>query len=311
MCWVCGVRPKYSTGSKQYRTCGAECHSKEDSNVSARMCDYCHHQPKFHDGKKIYPQCSIHCRDLSRRDMANRESAKLFRPSAPFKTNSACLLCWSVAMIPGSDLCKNCVTSQLTGRLLEAPRGHATFDNVADQFKKAWNNGTQCPDVLEVYKILEPAEATANFTLYRDTINATGCLNELRRWYGTTRQCDRFDPGHLELCSSNPQPCQMCLTIRKSFDCEGFASGIYTSSTSSQSSVHAGTSKARKIALLVDVVFANMIELTPDQNPHRGGLNYDAVNLIVRNSDGQRDEYDELVVYNKDAVRPLYIVVYR
>jgi hypothetical protein len=34
-------------------------------------------------------------------------------------------------MIPGSDLCKNCeaVTAQLTGRLLEAPRSHATFDN--------------------------------------------------------------------------------------------------------------------------------------------------------------------------------------
>jgi hypothetical protein len=41
--------------------------------------------------------------------------------------------------------------------------------------------------------------------------------------------------------------------------------------------VHAGTSRGSKIALLVDVVFANAIELTPDQNPHRGGPNYDAV----------------------------------
>jgi hypothetical protein len=34
------------------------------------------------------------------------------------------------------------------------------------------------------------------------------------------------------------------------------------------------------------------------------------VNLIGYKPDGQRVEYDELVVYNKDAVRPLYIVVY-
>jgi len=91
-------------------------------------------------------------------------------------------------MIPGSDLCKNCeaVTAQSAGRLLEAPRSHATFDSglhylsmkclvfwkvsdftVADQFKKAWDNGTQCPNVLEVYKILEPAKAMADFMSYR------------------------------------------------------------------------------------------------------------------------------------------------
>ena len=33
-------------------------------------------------------------------------------------------------MIPGSDLCKHCnAAAQLNGRLLEAPRSHATFDN--------------------------------------------------------------------------------------------------------------------------------------------------------------------------------------
>jgi len=214
-------------------------------------------------------------------------------------------------MIPGSDLCKNCeaVTAQSAGRLLEAPRSHATFDSVADQFKKAWDNGTQCPNVLEVYKILEPAKAMADFMSYRNMINVTGRLKELRRWHGTTRQCDRFDPGHLDLCSSKSQRCQMCLTIRYSFEREA-ASGIYTSRTSYQSSLHADNSRGRKIALLVDVVVGNVIELTPDQNLQREGLNYDAVNLIGYKPDGQQVEYDELVVYNKDAVRPLYVVVY-
>jgi hypothetical protein len=33
-------------------------------------------------------------------------------------------------MIPDSDLCKHCnAIPELNGRLLEAPRGHATFDN--------------------------------------------------------------------------------------------------------------------------------------------------------------------------------------
>ena len=34
-------------------------------------------------------------------------------------------------MIPSSDLCKNCaaIATQMTGLLLEAPRGHATFND--------------------------------------------------------------------------------------------------------------------------------------------------------------------------------------
>ena len=43
-----------------------------------------------------------------------------------------------------------------------------------------------------------------------------------------------------------------------------------------RSSMHADSS-GRKIALLVDVVVGNVIELTPSENLQRGGLNYDAV----------------------------------
>jgi len=251
--------------------------------------------------------------------MASRVTVDISKRSAPFKTNSACLQCWVDHMLPSSGLCKKCTTVAANNQvlLLEAPCGHATFNKVATQFKEAWKGRTQCPSVLEVYKIVEPTGATADFLSYRDKISAIGQPGnklsppkggESLRWHGIARQCSGFDPGNLDLCSS--APCALCSTIRASFDLNIFTSGIYTSSTSSQADIHSCSTEKKKTILLVDVVVGRMVELTPDQNPHGAGPGYDAVNLVGYNSTGQRIEYDELVTYNKDAIKPLYVVVY-
>ena len=41
--------------------------------------------------------------------------------------------------------------------------------------------------------------------------------------------------------------------------------------------VHTGGTEKKKTVLLVDVVLGRMIELTPDQNAHSAGPDYDAV----------------------------------
>jgi len=303
MCCVCGVRPKYSDGSKMYRTCNkVMCRSKDKSTL-ARLCDYCHQRPKFHDGKNIFPQCGRECRDKAKRDKAIRSSS---RPSASLKTNSPCLLCWNDAMIPGSDLCRSCKaknTARENGLLLEAPRGHATFNNVATQFAIAWS-GRRCPEVHEVYKVVEPLATTAIFESYRDTIN--GNRKEHRRWHGTTRQCDGFNPAHPDPCLS--KSCSLCLAIRTSFNHEKFASGILTSSASSQSDLYADSSRDRKSAILVDVIIGK--ETESEEIPHCEVPGYDAVRLVARDTNGKRIEYDELLSYRHQAVKPLYIVVY-
>jgi len=65
--------------------------------------------------------------------------------------------------------------------------------------------------------------------------------NQLRRWHGTTRNCNIGDNGRTSLCHS-PQ-CSLCSIIRNSFDMAHvgkktgwgrFGAGIYTSSTSSK-----------------------------------------------------------------------------
>ncbi|KIM72328.1 hypothetical protein PILCRDRAFT_829825 [Piloderma croceum F 1598] len=328
MCVVCGVRPRYSNGFKQYRTCGNECAAKDSDPSGSRMCDYCHQRPKFHDGRTIYPQCGKTCRDNARKDKAKQERARqdkirherasratvdTSKPSAPSKTNSACLLCWVDQMLPNSDLCKGCTAvaekSNNPVLLLEAPGGHATFNEVATQFKAAWKSGTPCPNVLEVYKIVEPARATADFLSYGDRVGAFGQSDNMsRRWHGITRQCSGFDTGNLDICPS--ELCALCHTIWASFDISTVSSGIYTSSTSNQANVHTNRTEKKKTVLLVDVVVGRTIELTPDQNPHGAGPEYDAVNLVGSNSIGRRIEYDELATYNKDAIKPLYVVVY-
>jgi len=310
MCCIC-ADICYSDESKHYPTCGMDCAAEvaklKRSDTPARMCNYCHQRPKYHDGVTIYPHCSTKCRDSTRQEIANLK-AKLSRPSAPSNTNTACLMCWN-AKASSSDLCNKCMTlaEKTGGSLLEAPRGHTAFNEVAAQFKKAWN-GLQCPDVLEVYKIVEPLAYAARHSAYRDKINGNGRLmkskgHEYHQWHGTHRQCKGFDPGHLDVCVL--PSCLLCTTIRGSFDLEIFAPGIYTSKMSSESHMD---SEERKTMLLVNVLVGKEIQLTPDEDPQIDIKDYDAARVIGHIRNGR--PVDKLISYDKDAVQPLYIVVY-
>jgi len=75
-----------------------------------------------------------------------------------------------------------------------------------------------------------------------------------------------------------------------------------------RSDVYSGNLEGRKTMLLVNVLVGKEIELTADGNAPIGVRDYDAARVIGRMPDGRRE--DKLILYDKDAVEPLYIVVY-
>jgi len=140
--------------------------------------------------------------------------------------------------------------------------------------------------------------------------------NENRRWHGTRRICNIGDKGHTQFCSA--PTCSLCCIIRTSFDVSlwgkktgwgRFGKGIYTSSTSSKSNdySHNDCKSSLKAILLNKVVVGKGCKLLQDNTsltaPPAG---YDSV-LAEK---GGSLNYDELVVYDNDAIRPSFLVMY-
>jgi len=130
------------------------------------------------------------------------------------------------------------------------------------------------------------------------------------------RKCNIGDKGVKKLCLD--PSCSLCRIIENSFDLSfyvkksswgRFGAGIYTSSTSSKSNVYSrnGCVSSWKAMLLNKVVVGRGYKVTTNKTsltePPAG---YDSVLGEV----GGRLNYDELVVYNNDAVRPSYLVMY-
>jgi len=208
--------------------------------------------------------------------------------------------------------------------IVEVPGDHERFKSVASQFQQKWMHNTQCPKIRAIYKIVVTRANVAKYEQYLDRVEAKGNFasqnkprgNERRRWHGTTRKCKIGDKGVTKLCS-NPS-CSLCCIMKTSFDISFFAkktnfgrfgAGIYTSSTSSKSDSYSRnncTSNWKAILLNKVVVgrgYKMMVDNTTLTEPPAG---YDSVLAEV----GVNLNYDELVVYNNDAIRPSYLVMY-
>ncbi|KAF9463918.1 hypothetical protein BDZ94DRAFT_1217414 [Collybia nuda] len=239
-----------------------------------------------------------------------------------------CLMCRQAAKQPGSHFCGQACADDCEKAgplLLEVPRNHITFKSVADQFKASWRHtGTTCPPVRRVYKIQARQASLASYNAYRASVEARGQFvaagrsigNENRRWHGTRRECTLGDKGNTKTCSS--QTCSLCCIVRTSFDLSlwgkktgwgRFGKGIYTSSTSSKSNDYSQNdcNSPFKTVLLNKVVVGKGCKMLQDSTsltaPPAG---FDSV-LAEK---GGSLNYDELVVYRNDAIRPSFLVVY-
>jgi len=140
--------------------------------------------------------------------------------------------------------------------------------------------------------------------------------NENRRWHGTRRECNLGDQGQTKFCSS--PTCSLCCIIRTSYDLKlfgkntgfgRFGRGIYTSSTSSKSNDYAKnhcTSNLKAILLNKVVVGKGYKTVRDNRTLTRPPPGYDSVLAET----GGTLNYDELVVYRNEAIRPSYLIMY-
>jgi len=198
---------------------------------------------------------------------------------------------------------------------------------VVSQFQQNWKHPSPCPTVRAIYKVISSQQIVDRYENYRSAVEERGNFvatgqpfgNERRRWHGTTRECTLGDKECNKFCSSDS--CSLCNIIRTSFDLKMFGkhkgwgrygSGIYTSATSSKSNDYSENRQTAvrspwKAVLLNKVVVGKGFRIKTNSDkltaPPAG---YDSVLGEV----GVVLNYDELVVYNNDAVIPSYLVMY-
>jgi len=210
--------------------------------------------------------------------------------------------------------------------LVHVPYDHETFNNVANQFQQSWRHSTPCPKVQAIYKIVEREETVNQYNAYRDEVEARGKFtaidltpgNQRRRWHGTNRNCNIGDNGLTSFCYS-PQ-CSLCCIIRTSFDIRHskkktgwgrFGNGIYTSATSSKSNDYSKNlvPSPWKAILLSYVVVGKAKKFALDRPTLTQAP--DGFDAVIGEATAMGTlNYDELVVYTNDAVRPAYLVMY-
>ncbi|PFH48376.1 hypothetical protein AMATHDRAFT_5869 [Amanita thiersii Skay4041] len=330
-CDFCHTRPKYNDGVQTHPFCSKACaNSSRTSPKKTPVKGACQApgctKPAHTSSKgSLGAYCSL----------AHKTSATFIswcRPATDYKSRLAenlCLLCLQAPKMANSHFCGQTCADEAESKgpmVLEVPLGHSTFKSVAEQFKTSWRHGTSCPPVRHVYKIVAPQAALATYNAYRDDVEKRGQFvaagrsagNENRRWHGTTRECRLGDKGETQFCAS--QTCSLCCIVKLSYDLSlfgkktgwgRFGKGIYTSSTSSKSNDYSRNASScnshLKTILLNKVVVGRGAKMLHDStNLTAPPSGYDSV-LAEK---GGSLNYDELVVYTNDAIRPSFLVVY-
>ncbi|TFK27463.1 ADP-ribosylation [Coprinopsis marcescibilis] len=321
---------------------------KTGSGGANGNCDFCRNRPKYTDGARTHDYCSKACARHAnpQRKQSALAPASGQTCQAPGCTNpphptgdycslahktlseNLCILCMKAPKMATSHFCSQTCIDDAEKKgpcILEVPNGHVTFKSVADQFKASWRHtNSTCPTVRRIYKIILPANNLATFDTYKASVEAKGQFgaqgrspgNENRRWHGTRRACNLGDKGHLQFCST--QTCSLCSIIRNSYDISlwgkktgwgRFGKGIYTSSTSSKSNdySHNDCKSQLKAILLNKVVVGKGCKMLQDSTSLTAApAGFDSV-LAEK---GGSLNYDELVVYTNDAIRPSFLVMY-
>jgi len=238
----------------------------------------------------------------------------------------ACMLCKEMPKTiyngKESDFCsRRCRETAISSApiILEVDRSHNAFQNVESQFIGGWKHLTATPQVLKIWKIFEGDETANKFAQYKLAVERRTGLpggNTRRRWHGTVRACNLGDDDENRIICNDTE-CSLCGIVGSSFQIVNartrtnfgrFGEGIYTSATSSKANdyVHELTSGYRAM-LLNSVVMGRTIKLTTtDESLTKPPDGYDAV---VGEPGGDLN-YDESIVYENDAIRPLFLLIY-
>ncbi|KAF9440535.1 ADP-ribosylation [Macrolepiota fuliginosa MF-IS2] len=201
------------------------------------------------------------------------------------------------------------------------------YGNVERQFIDGWRHLHKAkPRVKAIFKVISPPSFHMPYLQHRDRVlrdmralmHQTDSPNEQLLFHGTNRVCSLGEDNTSTHLCQLPE-CHLCCIIRNSFDVKKcgtknkfcrFGTGIYTTSVSSKADDYTrnvnGNTATR--ALLLNRVIVG--------NPKMRTRN--AVNLLspppgchsVIGEPGADLNYEETVVYNNDAIRPAFLIIY-
>jgi len=201
-----------------------------------------------------------------------------------------------------------------------------TYSRVEKLFNKGWKHRQKRkPRVHAVFKVISPEGTLKPYLDYRASVQASPSMKaagktelESLLFHGTRRACLLGeDINNLRLCSL--RKCSVCSIIRSSFDIEKcgsrhkfmrFGQGIYTTSCSSKADDYSSNQSpdaAFRVLLVGRVVVGKALKMrTNSTNLIELPCGYHS--LI--GEPGEDLNYQEHVVYDNDAIRPAYLVVY-
>ncbi|KAF9533936.1 hypothetical protein CPB83DRAFT_416293 [Crepidotus variabilis] len=297
-CEFCHNKPKFPSSDYCSRTCR-----------NNALCKECRRFPKFAGFDYCSRTCGVAAKGSTSPSVSKRASSFFNFGPKPAKASNPATQTRSVPPVYNSAVVKSVVPPpaptvvRQSSQLLQLSSSDRRFQSVADQFKTSWRHPTPCPKVKYVYKIIFNNSMLAKYNAYKASVESRGNFaaagrqegNENRRWHGTHRECNLGDRGQTKLCSS--KTCSLCSILRNSYDLNfwGKKTGF-------------GSNNSKFKAMLLNlVVVGNGCKLTTDDTtltaPPSG---YDSVLAEV----GSALNYDELVVYTNDAIRPSYLVMY-
>ncbi|KZT01033.1 ADP-ribosylation [Laetiporus sulphureus 93-53] len=331
-CKSCNVRPVYVENGRKHDFCGLRC-ARSYGNGGRRRSNSLTRVPAVlptNNGRCQIPGCvkpafknpdqtfSQYCSN-GHRSMA---VTKCFA--------EACLLCdkYPKSVLNGklSDFCsRKCGQDAVADapRILHVPSAHKIYNEVEKQFLDGWKHPTSTkPTIMKIYRIYSDKDHNEHFCRYRLSVERKRGLddgNSKRRWHGTVRTCQLGDNENLNLRMCNDDECSLCCIIRSSFRLAKFGAktnfgrfgeGIYTSATSSKANDYndeLGGSPYRTM-LLNDVVIGKTIKLMQDNEDLKAPPgDHDS----VTGEPGGSLNYDECIVYKNEAIRPLFLLIYR
>lgn len=340
-CEHCKIRPKYHDGNSTHPYCSRTCASASKANganngggnANGNQANGNGHTPQrgntmpggFNNTPPVNTCSTPGCQLTVYKD-SNGNPGKYCGKTHKALGRKGCIACRKADKSGKTNFCTACEVSvmQRSPAIIEIVEENETFKSVSQQFKRSWRHTTTCPKVRSIYKIVSTQKILDKYDAYRDAVEARGHFtavnrppgNENRRWHGTRRRCTLGDKGCTTFCSD--LQCSLCCIIRTSFDLAHFGKktswgrfgpGIYTSSTSSKANDYSSTdsSSPLKAILLNKVVVGKGYKILHD-NPSMSAppAGYDSVLAEV----GGSLNYDELIVYKNDAVRPSYLVMY-
>ncbi|KAF9037693.1 hypothetical protein BJ165DRAFT_1532341 [Panaeolus papilionaceus] len=210
-------------------------------------------------------------------------------------------------------------------RLLKTEDDH--YSTISRKFYRGWKHpNKRKPQIHAIFKILHPDSSLKPFHRYRAYVLTSPALrgkvknpvNEQLLFHGTNRSCKLAeDSSRVLLCGLTD--CNLCSVIRNSFDIKRcgsknkfkrFGTGIYTTSCSSKAddyTYNADDSAKLRVMVVSRVVVGNPLtrrknatSLTEPPEGYHSVIGEPGIDL----------NYEETVVYDNDAIRPAFLIVY-